>query len=80
MIIVLIYLIKTQFKNYSFHKKYRCDIRILKSNDNNLTIGRYHYTYKIKNGEKVKFYGSEEIMKEFNVIYYGDGGALYYRK
>ena len=43
-------------------------------------IGRYHYTYKIKNGEKVKFYGSEEIMKEFNVKYYGDGGALYYRK
>ena len=43
-------------------------------------VGIYHYTYKIKNGEKVKFYGDDEIMKEFEIHHYGDGGTLYYRK
>jgi hypothetical protein len=41
---------------------------------------RYHYTYIIKNGEKVKFYGDDEIKKEFDIHHYGECGTLYYRK
>ncbi len=42
--------------------------------------GKYHYTYKIKNGEKVKFFGNNEVHNEFNIHHYGDSGTLYYRK
>jgi len=42
--------------------------------------GIYHYTYKIKNGEKVKFFGNNEVRNEFNIHHYGDSGTLYYRK
>ena len=42
--------------------------------------GGYYYTYKIKNGEKVVFYGDDAIKKEFDIHHYGDGGTLYYRK
>ena len=42
--------------------------------------GKYPYTYRIKNGEKVQFYGDDEIKKEFDIHYYGEGGVLYYKK
>jgi len=42
--------------------------------------GRYHYTYKVKNGEKIKQYGNNDVKKEFKIHHYGDGGTLYYRK
>ena len=41
---------------------------------------RYQYAYKVKDDKIIKFYGDEEIKKEFDVHHYGESGTLYYRK
>ena len=41
---------------------------------------RYQYSYKVKNGKIVQFFGDEEVKKYFDVHHYSNGGAIYYRK
>ncbi len=40
----------------------------------------YHYSYKFRDGRVVKFYGDDEIKKDFIIRHYANGGTLYYRK
>jgi hypothetical protein len=41
---------------------------------------RYQYSYKVKNGKIVEFFGSDEVKKYFDIHHYCKGGTIYYRK
>lgn len=41
---------------------------------------RYQYSYKVKNGKVVEFFGNEDVKKYFDIHHYCKGGTIYYRK
>ena len=41
---------------------------------------RYQYSYKVKDGKVVEFFGNEDVKKYFDIHHYCKGGTIYYRK